>query len=379
MKVLHVIAPGALAGAERVVLAGSAAQVERGLSVCLAVIVETRLPTPGLEFIALAESIGLKTHAVHVRGQVDSVATERLRALIGLLEADVVHLHGFKALFLTPMEGSAARVATHHGDTGHTARVRAYELLTRLRYQHVDLVATVSQSAYRLLRRAGLRDEVLEVAPNLLAIDATPRCAGERHGKLKVLSFGRLSVEKGLDVLLRAVASLPAHARPKLRIAGEGPARANLEALATSLAIDGDVEFLGWLDDVRPEIIDCDAVAMPSRTEGQPLAAIEAVVVGRPIVASAVGDLPELIDDGLNGYLVPSCDPDALADALVRCHEDRAARLSYAGAHATAMAQQFGAGRWASRSAALYVKAIANRNRSFQHGRRSNAVARFWR
>lgn len=135
---------------------------------------------------------------------------------------------------------------------------------------------------------------------------------------LVLVVVARLRREKGLHHLLAALPLLvgtlpePVH----LVVVGEGPQEAELREGVPS-SRPGEVRFVGRRDDVAPWYTLGDVVVLPSMHEGLPLAAIEAMASARPIVASAVGGLPELVDDGVTGTLVPPGDPAALARALV--------------------------------------------------------------
>jgi glycosyltransferase involved in cell wall biosynthesis len=128
-------------------------------------------------------------------------------------------------------------------------------------------------------------------------------------GTTVVAFVGRLSVVKAPEVLLRAVRGTGL----RLLVAGEGPLREALEAEADA----EQVRFLGFLPDVAPVLAAADLLALPSRTEGLPMAALEAMAAGLPVVASAVGSLPEVLADGA-GVLVPPGDVSALRLALER-------------------------------------------------------------
>lgn len=138
------------------------------------------------------------------------------------------------------------------------------------------------------------------------------RALGLPEGRLVVYA-GRLAREKGLDLLLAAWPSLAAGAQ--LCIVGEGPERAALEAQAAGLR---GIRFHGPVTDVAPVLRAADAFVLPSRAEGLPVALLEGMSSGLASVATAVGGIPEIIEDGHNGLLVPPEDPGALARALHR-------------------------------------------------------------
>lgn len=142
-----------------------------------------------------------------------------------------------------------------------------------------------------------------------------------------VLCVGRLARVKGQDVLLSALARLEAMRPPPLLVlVGGGPEQTNLEAQATALGIGQRVRFVGAVDDVRPYLRAADCFVLPSRSEGMPLALIEAMAIGLPCVATRVGGSRDLISPGETGLLVEPEDPGELAAALdILLREDRMA------------------------------------------------------
>ncbi|GIU85499.1 MAG: glycosyl transferase [Acidimicrobiia bacterium] len=138
-----------------------------------------------------------------------------------------------------------------------------------------------------------------------------------------VVYAGRLAPEKGVDVLVEAAAALPG---ARVDVAGDGPARADLERLARDAGVT-NVRFLGHLaaGDLARLLRRATVVAVPSRWyENQPLAVLEAFAAGRPVVASALGGIPELVEPGRDGFLVPPDDPRRLAATLARVLHDPA-------------------------------------------------------
>ncbi len=207
-------------------------------------------------------------------------------------------------------------VATFHGDTRSTLPVRGYELLARVLANFTSGVAAVSRGLEESLRK-WVRAAPVSFVPNGLPPArpisrdeaAEARAAlGVPEGAFCVAVIGRLSVEKGHRVLFDA---LRHHAEAVVLVAGDGPLAAELRASARDL----DARFLGYLDHARPVFAAADVIALPSLTEGLPLVALEALALGRCMVASAVGELPDLLADGA-GVLVPPGDAAALSEAL---------------------------------------------------------------
>jgi glycosyltransferase involved in cell wall biosynthesis len=127
-------------------------------------------------------------------------------------------------------------------------------------------------------------------------------------------AVGRLVHQKGFDLLLRALASLPIDATCVL--VGDGPEKGNLQQLANSLGMRDRLIFTGWTERVRDQLASFDVVALPSRFEGFPLVAVEAMLARRPLVVTRVQSLPEAVLDGITGLVVPPEDVGALAEAL---------------------------------------------------------------
>ncbi len=142
---------------------------------------------------------------------------------------------------------------------------------------------------------------------------------------------GRLIAGKGADYLIKAVALMQSSHPVKLRIAGDGPERPRLEALAISHKLASAVEFVGWKHDMATLWQTCDIAVIPSAQfiECCPMTVLEAMACGKPVVASRNGGLPELVMDGKTGTLVPPGDIEALAEALLRYASSDALRASH--------------------------------------------------
>lgn len=144
-------------------------------------------------------------------------------------------------------------------------------------------------------------------------------------GKLSIGAVGRLVEEKDYDNLLRALALLrDRDVAFEARIIGDGPLYGQLRALSQSLGLDGHVTFCGRRSDVAELLREFDVYVLSSRHEGMPLAVLEAMATGLPIVATAAGAVTEVICNERNGLVVPTGDPDSLADALARVATDPA-------------------------------------------------------
>jgi len=200
--------------------------------------------------------------------------------------------------------------------------------LQRQAYRWARAVVANSRAAARQLASEGVAAERIQIIPNGVDLDHyTPRSSAKPLST--ILTVGNLRAEKGHEVLLEAAARvLLAHPHLRFQMVGDGPRRAELEALAARLCIADRVSFLGHREDVPALLASADAFVLPSRSEAFPNSAIEAMAAGLPVVASAVGGLLDLIEPGATGLLVEPNNAVALADAigsLVRSPEYAAA------------------------------------------------------
>ena len=352
MRVMHLIAPGVLAGAERLVLAGCEALVACGVEIELIVIEETRKPSLARDFVREAEARGLRTKTLVSRGRFDMMLMHRL--FLAACQVDLLHVHGFKAL----VHAQAARlscplVVTWHGDTASDDRVERYERMGRFLAQRADRLFVVGRAAQRdaLGWGASPKRTVLceNFAPDIEGVVPTLRT---RAGVPRLLFAGRLSEEKAPLVLLDALAasSVPF----ELSIAGDGPLMERVRERIASRKLGARVRLLGWSREVGALMEHHDLLVLPSLREGLPLVVLEAAARGMPMVASDVGAVSDIVVQGETGFLVPAGDVAALRGALdeaARCLDSLSARAL---ALAPTMRDRFGRARWARETEDIY-------------------------
>lgn len=254
--------------------------------------------------------------------------------------ADVVCCSGYKPDligWLAARQAGVPVVSVSHGWTAATLRVRFYETLDRWALRWMDAVVCVSESQAVKVRAAGVppgRAVVIRNAIDPTAFarpDPTYRSTLEgffaRPPRVVVGAAGRLSPEKGFDRLLEAAAQVIARA-PEVGFVlfGDGPLR---EALARHLAargLQGRFVLAGFRADVERFLPHLDVAVLSSFTEGLPVILLEALAAGVPVVSTAVGGTPEVIEDGVNGYLVPPGSPGELARRVLALVADEPQR-----------------------------------------------------
>jgi glycosyltransferase involved in cell wall biosynthesis len=307
---------------------------------------------------------GLPSLRVESRGRIDWSSARALAHTAAADGVGLLHAHDYKSLSLAALIAPRLRipaVATFHGDTAATLTLVAYEALARVLGNLTNGVAAVSEPMVRTLRK-WTRAAPVHLIHN--GIDAGEPCSSEeREGARQQLGLppdapvlaivGRLSPEKGHAVLFRAMKRIEPLAT--LLVAGDGPLGPALREEAQGL----DVRWLGFVRATRPIYAAVDAVVMPSLTEGLPIAALEAMALGRPLVASAVGELPRLLADGA-GLLVPPREEQALAAGLRRVLASPEERAAMAARARERVRQEYSVERMAERYARLlYAPALA--------------------
>jgi glycosyltransferase involved in cell wall biosynthesis len=178
------------------------------------------------------------------------------------------------------------------------------------------------------------------------------------EGTLVLGFMGRLSDEKGLEHLLQALALRPPQRAWKLVVVGDGPRRQELEQRAADAGLAGHVIFAGFQSDASAWYAAMDMFVLPSLTEGTPMALLEAMIRRLPVVATAVGGVPAIVTDRINGLLVPPADPAAMSAALceMAASDELRDRVSRAGYDTVRV--RYDVGTWVSSMRGVYEQAL---------------------
>lgn len=213
----------------------------------------------------------------------------------------------------------------------------------------------------------GLPAGTLRVIPNGVPVVEHPEPA-PRTGRPTVVAVSRFDPVKGLDVAVRAMAEVDGPAR--LVVYGDGPERARLEALVDELGLRDRVELAGWVDDVRRRLVDADLFVLPSRLEGMPMSLLEAMQAGVASVATDVGSVAEVIEDGVSGRVVAPDDPGLLAAAIDELLADDELRAKIAAAGREVALARFTSAANVAAYEALYDEVLARPARRRRGGSR---------
>jgi glycosyltransferase involved in cell wall biosynthesis len=290
---------------------------------------------------------GFAPLVLRARHRYDPQLATRLAEALAERRISIVHAHGYKAVVAS---GLAKRrhphglISTIHGKLEVTLATPVAWVKSQLNLRlerefttrYVDAVCYVTEDIARHYKQPH-GDLVRRVVPN--GIDPLDRSTYPRPRELARTAFnvgivGRVSRVKGIAFAIEALTDPALPSQVRLTIIGTGPSEGELRRLAAQRGVGERVEFLGFRGNIYDYLAHLDALLMPSYHEGLPYTLLEAMSLARPIVASRVGGLAEVLEDGVTGVLVPVGDVAAVVAAVKRLVEDRkrAAAMGFAAA-----------------------------------------------
>jgi glycosyltransferase involved in cell wall biosynthesis len=293
------------------------------------------------------------------------------------LKADIVCTSGYKPDLIGWRAARRVGIpvaSISHGWTGATWKVRVYESLDRCILRRLDAVVCVSKAQAEKVRVAGVPEATIVTIQNAIGEDAFVEPNTEARAEMAgwfaqpprwiVGAAGRLSPEKGFNVLIDAAASVIGQLpEAGFVIFGDGPLRQELKSQVGACGLQGRFVFAGFRKDLPRYLPNLDLGVMSSYTEGLPVALLEMGAAGVPNVATAVGGIPEVIDDGTSGLLVPPGDAAALAKPIgaLLAYEPR--RVAMGNAARERVRRDFSFAAMARQYHELFKK-LGNRSRS---------------
>ena len=258
-----------------------------------------------------------------------------IKNLLDILRAqsfDLIHTHGYFADIIgipaSKMLG-LPQISTCHGFISNDMNLKIYNRLDKYSLRFCEKVIAVSEEIKKHLLRNGVKESKIVVIQN-----AVQNSYGEtnilenRIEKRRLLSIednefiigylGRLSKEKGVQYLIDAGLILKEKDEAvRILIIGDGPKREELESLAKEKGLEKEIIFTGFQNDVEKWLPALDVFVLSSLTEGTPMALLEAMAAGIPVIATSVGGVPNVIENGVNGILTNAADSKALADKIM--------------------------------------------------------------
>jgi glycosyltransferase involved in cell wall biosynthesis len=371
MRILHFIATNFVGGPERQILN----HVRRLLDGGHAVLVASFDEPGGLELHAEAAKLGVECCLLPAgKWRVCDVIRE-LRRRVETWQPHVVCVHGYKAGFyglILKITLGTRIVAFSRGWTSENLKVLLYGTLDRIIIRFADIVVAVSRSQAMRLRNSWVPQRKIRVVENAVTIrrrndvdretiiDVRQELELPRNTRI-LLAAGRLSPEKGFEDLLEAVDHVVSQVpETHLLLAGSGPMDAELRKSAANRPCAANIHFLGFRKDMRNLFCQADVFVLSSLSEGLPNVVLEAMALGVPVAATRVGGLPEIIEDGVTGLLVPPRNGKSLAQAILRYLLDPRTAREIASRGCDSVFDRFSAERQTEKLLETYEQVIAS-------------------
>lgn len=315
-----------------------------------------------------------------IQGWPDLRALVQLVRLIREFRPHILHTHTAKAGVLgriaARLVGVPIVIHTYHGHVFHgyfsPAKTRLLLAVERWLSGFTNLILTVSATVRQDLLSLGIgTPERLMVVPLGLDLDRFLVCESSR-GQLRaelgidpeaplVGIVARLVPIKRHECFLRAAVEVARrYSGCQFLVVGDGERRAELERLGRHLALNDQVRFLGWRQDLERIYADLDLVVLTSANEGLPVSVIEAMASGKPVVATRVGGVPDLVEDGVTGLLVPPENPAAVAEAIGALLADARRRQTFGQAGRKRVYPAFSAERLLEDMDRLYTELVSS-------------------
>ena len=287
-------------------------------------------------FATAARRSGMPVHLLRGFNQYDPRLVWQVARLVKQLDIQVVHAHEVKSdviAWLASGLHQAHTVTTLHGWIANSLKARLFTQVDRVVVRRFERVIVVSSRLRDEICLAGVRPENVRLLHNAIVLERyhpekqdrgfLAGIVGHPLPRPIVVSIGRLSHEKGHADLLDALAIVARSDRSfSLVLVGDGPERERLSARVRDLGLVNRVFMTGYLDEPQRILSEADLLVIPSHTEGLPNVALEALAMEVPVLATAVGGTPEVVEDGRTGRLVAPRSPEALANGIIQFLDD---------------------------------------------------------
>jgi glycosyltransferase involved in cell wall biosynthesis len=332
MRILHLISSGGLFGAERVVV-----ELSKSLKKtyhCEPILgVIRNVYNPHEEILEEAKNNGIAYAVFSCRSQLDWKLVFSVRKFIKKNRVDLIHCHGYKSNFYGLLaSGHVPSVTTNHNWLTAHWKLKLYCFLDSLWIRFFDRIIAVSNEVKKDLLRYKIPEDKIRVIDNGIALKRFEKLVETNKMKnqlgfdenIRIIgTIGSLVIEKGHIYLLEAARQILDVVKDlKFLIIGDGPLRKPLEEKSEELGINKDVIFMGQRKDIPELLMAMDVFVLPSIKEGLPIALLEAMASKRPVIATRIGAIPNVIENKDIGVLVEPKDISGLQDAIMNLLND---------------------------------------------------------
>lgn len=291
----------------------------------------TRHPLKENPLVVEARRLGIHVETLHEEFRYDPRVVLKLIKLIDLFDLQILDAQTYKPLALCLLAQKfrkhIALVSWVHGFTQENFKVKMFGMIERYLHKFSDKIICVSKPFAKIIEQQGINNYKLVIIPNAIGEDefkdtSYPFDVLDQLGLKKncpvVGAIGRLSPEKGHTYLIKAWVKIhSAIPDARLIIVGDGPCMYDLQQEVKSLGLEGSVSFVGFRSDGRRFFSIFDIMVLPSLDEGLPYVLLEAIIQKVAVVASSVGEVPNVLGDGRYGRLVSPGDIDAISRHVI--------------------------------------------------------------
>ena len=332
-RILHFLESGGLYGAENVVLNLSREMMKANEYVpVIGCIVQSLDESVAL--VEKARDYGIETHRIVVNNKVFPLDVLRFVRNIQKLHIDLIHSHGYKASIISFVVQLTTRkpiLSTCHlwfWGKDSPLKFRLMTMLEIFLYRYFKTITVVSQPIKQILIDRGIKEERIHVIKNGINLDDFPRISDFEKKNLRealgvkqdiplIISLGRLTEQKAHVDLVRTAEVLKSEGlKCVVIIVGDGELRDHLNHMIRERGLDVEIKLIGFRDDTCALLQISDVFILPSLDEGLPMALLEAMACRVPVIATPVGDIPEVLEFGKNGVLVSPRDVGGFSEAI---------------------------------------------------------------
>lgn len=331
--ILHLIDSGGVYGIERMIMSLLPKLKQLGYDVALAYmnIPETPLNLTNNNLL----NMGVKVYYLNYFGRISCRGILSINKTLNICKPRIVHFHGYKA---TIMGGTFCllrnipAVATYHGEAKAHKELSKYLMLENHFLKRLRYVAAVSTPIKKELEERKVKPHRIEIIPNgiddlYIRGESLDNVIAKNNFHPAVLFTGRLIELKNVHILIEVISRLKKYFPDiGLLVAGDGPFRENLVQQVHKLNLSNSVIFLGYVENIYDLYYECDCFVLPSKSEGMPISLLEAMSFSLPIVASSVGSIPYIVNDGVEALLVEPNNIESLYKAMMQLLHDSSLR-----------------------------------------------------
>lgn len=367
-RILHLISSSGFLGAENVVLELSKELTKLNHWITIGIL-ETR-DNRHMELAERAREEGVNVRIFPSKGRFDKRTVFAIRAFIEREKGDILHSHNYKSDFYAFFAKGKKHpwMVTNHLWKRTTVALMIYAHLDSLVMRKANRIVAVSEQIANDMKQRGIPAGKVTVIENGVSLerfrignkDEMRKTFGFNSNEKVIGTVASLTPEKGHSYLMDAAREvIQKHPEARFLIVGDGPQRQSLEETTDRLGLSGKVIFTGSRRDI-PEILSLlDAFVLPSLKEGLPIALLEAMAAMVPVIATKVGAVPKLIEDGMSGILIPPKDSQAISNAIMEVLSDKQSSLKMARKGFERVRDNYSSKQMAEKYMAIYKELMA--------------------